>query len=251
MFLGCIPAHAAYFSIYEWGKEFFGANRPGHHVLAAFASGGLATTAHDFIMTPLDVVKQRMQLGYYRNVRHCVYSILKTEGFTALWLSLPTTLLLNIPFAGVNVAVNESCKKILNPDGKPSVGTFLISGAIAGGCAAAVTVPLDVIKTRQQTQNVMECPGKFFATVASSEAEALAQPAAGNAQHKTLSSEVVRRQYTGMLSTARQILKEEGWWAFTSGLRVRVLTNAPAVAISWTTYELFKSVLNGALDSSA
>ena len=82
------------------------------------------------------------------------------------------------------------------------------------------------------------------------QAEALAQPTAGNAQQKTLSSEVVRRQYTGMLSTARQILKEEGWWAFTSGLRVRVLTNAPAVAISWTTYELFKSALNGALDFS-
>ena len=31
----------------------------------------VATLAHDSIMTPMDTVKQRLQLGYYRNIPHC------------------------------------------------------------------------------------------------------------------------------------------------------------------------------------
>ena len=39
MFGACIPAHAAYFSIYESCKERFGANKAGHHPLAAGMAG--------------------------------------------------------------------------------------------------------------------------------------------------------------------------------------------------------------------
>jgi hypothetical protein len=31
MLLGCIPSHAAYFSVFEAMKESTGANQPGHH----------------------------------------------------------------------------------------------------------------------------------------------------------------------------------------------------------------------------
>ena len=44
VFWGCVPAHAMYFSVYEQSKERFGANNPGHHPLAAAASGATATS---------------------------------------------------------------------------------------------------------------------------------------------------------------------------------------------------------------
>lgn len=40
----------------------FGVNDPEHNVLGAAATGGIATVFHDAIMTPLDVIKQRLQV---------------------------------------------------------------------------------------------------------------------------------------------------------------------------------------------
>ena len=154
VFVGVVPAHSAYYSLYEIAKDKFGANRRGHHPLAAAASGAVATIAHDFVMTPLDVVKQRMQLGMYKGVLHAMTVIIKTEGLSSLLLSLPTTILMNIPAASVNVAVNESCRRVINPSGNYDWKTYMMSGTIAGGIAGAVTNPLDVIKTRLQTQTI-------------------------------------------------------------------------------------------------
>ena len=47
VFAGVIPAHSAFFSVYELSKEKFGANLQGHHPFAAAASGACATVAHD------------------------------------------------------------------------------------------------------------------------------------------------------------------------------------------------------------
>jgi len=39
-------------------KERFGGNKEGYHPIANGAAGGIATMAHDAVVTPLDVVKQ-------------------------------------------------------------------------------------------------------------------------------------------------------------------------------------------------
>eukprot|EP00611_Tribonema_gayanum_P014330 TRINITY_DN2567_c0_g1_i3.p1 TRINITY_DN2567_c0_g1~~TRINITY_DN2567_c0_g1_i3.p1 ORF type:complete len:262 (-),score=60.70 TRINITY_DN2567_c0_g1_i3:475-1260(-) len=100
MFMGCVPAHAAYFSVLEASKSRFGANAGGHKPVAAAAAGGLATVFHDAFMTPMDVIKQRLQLGYYRGIGDCVRTIVRTEGARALYRSFPTTLFMNIPYGG-------------------------------------------------------------------------------------------------------------------------------------------------------
>lgn len=114
--------------------------------------------AHDFFMTPLDVVKQRLQLGFYKGVFDCLHKIVKYEGIRALFVSFPTTLLMNIPYGGVMVAANESLKTVLNPSGERNIPAFFVSGAAAGGLAALVTNPLDVAKTRLQTQCILLSP---------------------------------------------------------------------------------------------
>ncbi len=52
--LGCIPAHAAYFSVYEHSKDFFKINDGNQHFTLFALTGAMATSIHDIILTPFD-----------------------------------------------------------------------------------------------------------------------------------------------------------------------------------------------------
>lgn len=263
--IACIPSHAAYFSAYEWGKEAFGANAAGHQPLAAAASGALATLLHDAVLTPMDVVKQRLQLGYYRNIVHCIRSMLRDEGAAAFVRSYPTTVAMNVPYAAVAVATNESLKKLLGSD--PGFWTYLAAGAGAGAAAAAVTCPFDVLKTRIQTAPLLSQPrssksdGPPVSVVPASGGTGKGAPSTESAPRLHLQqmgkqppwgSPFLRPQvatlYTASgrpssLATARLIFRDEGVSAFFKGMGARVLVHAPSMAISWSTYELVKALL--------
>lgn len=55
--LGCGPAHAAYFAIYEKTKEYLKCSHSVHSPLYFGISGVIGSFLHDFIMTPCDVLK--------------------------------------------------------------------------------------------------------------------------------------------------------------------------------------------------
>jgi solute carrier family 25 (mitochondrial iron transporter), member 28/37 len=55
-------------------------------------------------------------------------------------------------YSMIMVSANETFKKILNPSGDMNVAAYIASGAAAGALAGALTNPLDVAKTRLQTQ---------------------------------------------------------------------------------------------------
>ncbi|CAN0076233.1 unnamed protein product, partial [Ectocarpus sp. 13 AM-2016] len=152
MFTGCVPAHALYFSVLEYCKDRLGVNQPGHQPAGAAVAGAAATVFHDAVMTPMDVVKQRLQLGYHKGMLDCVLTIQRTEGTQAFYRSFPTTLFMNIPYGCVMVAANESLKRVMRPAGDYDTKTFLLAGSGAGAVAAVATTPLDVVKTRLQTQ---------------------------------------------------------------------------------------------------
>jgi len=238
MFTGCIPAHGAYFTIYESAKPAFtrwltaraqrrdpqAAQTSRTAAMGAGAAVALGTMAHDIIMTPMDVCKQRLQLGHHKNsVFDCACDILRKEGVRAFLLSYPTTLLMNVPYALVMGSANEKLRDVINPRGVHSVSSYLAAGAGAGAIAAAVTNPMDVVKTRLQTQHcgvasacdgplVVVCPKKPLA-------------------------------YRGLLHAVSAILAEEGVRGFVRGMSARVCIHAPSVAICWTTYESIKHTL--------
>lgn len=54
---GCVPAHAAYFSMYEFLQKKFNVVDEEHHPIEFGVIGALATFAHEFILTPFDVIK--------------------------------------------------------------------------------------------------------------------------------------------------------------------------------------------------
>ncbi|ETV86860.1 hypothetical protein, variant 1 [Aphanomyces astaci] len=219
-----LPAHALYFSVFESCKEKFGADSPEHTPIQSGAAGVIGTIMHDLVMTPMDVIKQRLQLGYYSGVVNCVQTMVRTEGLRALYISFPTTLFMNLPYSMIMVSTNESMKKLLNPSGEINVGAYVFSGAIAGAVAGAITNPLDVTKTRLQTQmmsldDTLTCGGKMVQSAAP------------------------KVQYRGFLDAFGQIYKHEGVAGFFRGVGPRVCVHAPSVAVSWTTFEVLKKLL--------
>ncbi|XP_002961989.2 uncharacterized mitochondrial carrier C8C9.12c [Selaginella moellendorffii] len=217
MVLGAGPSHAVYFGCYEFFKEKFGGNRDGHQPLAHMASGACATVASDTVLTPMDVVKQRLQLSRspYQGVADCVARIYRSEGLAGFYASYRTTVLMNIPFTGVHFAAYEAAKKILSelyPDqaGDDHLLTHVAAGGTAGALASGITTPFDVVKTRLQCQGV--CGATKYST-------------------------------SSVTQVVKEIVRHEGSAALFKGLKPRVLFHTPAAAISWSTYEAGKSFL--------
>lgn len=206
------PAHALYFATYELAKQGLGGNAAGHHPMATAVAGSVATIVNDGIMTPSDVVKQRLQVANspYQGMVDCILRISREEGLATFFKSYRTTLVMNVPFTAIHFATYESCKKLLSLEEDESLAVQLPAGGVAGGVSAALTTPLDVVKTRLQLEGV---------------------------------NSATRYGTTAVGPMLRQIVREEGKRALWSGLKPRCLFHIPAAAICWGTYESMKSIL--------
>lgn len=158
MGLGAGPAHAVYFSMYEICKKFFSRGNPNNSAAHA-VSGVFATVASDTVFTPMDMVKQRLQLADspYFGVWDCMKRVLREEGLRAFYASYRTTVLMNAPFTAVHFSTYEAAKKGLMEISPESANderlvVHATAGALAGALAAFVTTPLDVVKTQLQCQ---------------------------------------------------------------------------------------------------
>uniref|UniRef100_A0AAV1VED0 Mitoferrin n=1 Tax=Peronospora matthiolae TaxID=2874970 RepID=A0AAV1VED0_9STRA len=261
-----LPAHAVYFSVFEAAKKALNADTSTLTPMASGLAGVIATVCHDSIMTPMDVVKQRLQLGYYRGVADCFQTVMKHEGLRALYISFPTTLLMNLPYSMIMVSANETFKKILNPSGEMNVSAYIASGAAAGALAGGLTNPLDVAKTRLQTQSMMTTDeasvGNFISRIKSTSLSPRFSRTELQLQTRSVSittpsscsinsrlgtdqtGPVLCRQYGGLMDALIQIRTQEGFAGFFRGVYPRLLVHAPSVAVSWTTFEVLKKTLD-------
>ena len=218
--LGAGPAHAVYFASYEQAKRLLGIGETASaNPIKTGVAGAVATTLADAIMTPFDVIKQRLQIhnSSYSGVVDCFTQVFKREGLRAFYISYPTTLLLNIPFHGLQFPIYERFRKTLNPLGEYSPHTHIIAGGIAGACAGFVTTPIDNLKTTLQIR------GELLKNTLSS----------------TSTSEAVM-DLSGMKGAYRAILERYGWKGLWRGAIPRTLTFMPSTAICWSVYEYFK-----------
>lgn len=94
------PAHAVYFTSYEYFKRLFGANT-GDPSVALGLAGACSTIISDGILAPGDTIKQRCQLSsVYANPLACARQVIAKEGYRALWAGYTTTIVMNVPFHG-------------------------------------------------------------------------------------------------------------------------------------------------------
>ncbi|XP_013103437.1 mitoferrin [Stomoxys calcitrans] len=205
---GAGPAHALYFGSYEMSKELM-TKITTHNHINYMASGVIATLIHDAVSNPAEVIKQRMQMynSPYKSVVACMRGVYQSEGLKAFYRSYSTQLVMNIPNQTIHFTTYEFFQNRLNHERKYNPPVHVIAGGAAGACAAAITTPLDVVKTLLNTQE----------------------------------TGLVK----GMMEAISQIYAMAGPLGFFKGLTARVLYSMPATAICWSTYEFFKFFLSG------
>lgn len=178
--LGSLPSSAAFFLTYETVKRY-AINDLGIPETPAFlAAGFLGDLFSSVFYVPSEVLKTRLQLqgkfnnphfesGYnYKGIIDAVITIIRKEGPGTLFYGYKATLTRDLPFSAFQFTFYEkfrqwafeltgTTKQIdsFEETEKKSLPLYaeLLTGAAAGGLAGTITTPLDVIKTRMQTQN--------------------------------------------------------------------------------------------------
>lgn len=209
--MGAGPAHAMYFTCYEQAKVSFGATQSGQGLVGVAGAAVVATVAHEGTMTPIEVVKQRLQQhnSPYSSSSDCIRSTFKQEGFRAFYRSFTTQIIMSVPFQITHLLTYEWLNYRLNPEGGYSPQTHMLSGAGAGAVASAITNPFDVAKTLLNTQEPL----------------------------------MERQRISGIKPAFAAIYERAGLRGFANGITARVVMAAPATAVSWTVYEFFKHAL--------
>lgn len=130
-------------------------------------AGLIADLAAAPVYVPSEVLKTRLQLqgrynnpffnsGYnYLSTVHAARTIARIEGFGALFYGYKATLWRDLPFSALQFAFYEEERTIAKRYvGSNNIGLPLeiLTAASAGGMAGVITTPLDVVKTRIQTQ---------------------------------------------------------------------------------------------------
>lgn len=160
------------------------------------------------------VIKQRMQIHdsgkMYKSMTDCLRYVYKTEGISAFYVSYPTTLSMTVPFTALQFLAYESISTAFNPNKGYDPLTHCAAGGLAGGFAAALTTPMDVVKTMLQTRGT--------------------------------ASDAELRNVNGFVQGCKLLVRREGYRGFFKGIRPRVVTTMPSTAICWSAYEACKYV---------
>lgn len=167
--VGSFPSTAIFFGTYEFTKRTMINDYKINDTLTHLTAGFLGDFASSIIYVPSEVLKTRLQLqgrynnphfnsGYnYKGLIDAVRTLIRKEGPGTLFFGYKATLFRDLPFSALQFAFYEKFREyafLINNEKKDlSISLELSTGAAAGGLAGTLTTPLDVIKTRIQTQN--------------------------------------------------------------------------------------------------
>ncbi|KAF2706756.1 calcium dependent mitochondrial carrier protein-like protein [Pleomassaria siparia CBS 279.74] len=227
-----MPESAIKFGSYEAAKRLFakleGHNDPAHiHSWSKFVAGGLAGMVSQFAVYPVDTLKFRMQCetvsGGLRGNRLILATAIKmwnTGGFGAYYRGLPLGIFGIFPYAALDLGTFEYLKRAVairnakkrgchEDDAEPGGFMTAAIGGFSGAFGASAVYPLNVIRTRLQSQGTVLHP----------------------------------RTYTGIMDVTRQTIKGEGVRGLFRGLTPNLLKVVPAVSITYVVYDKSKKVI--------
>jgi Mitochondrial carrier protein len=166
--LGSFSGTMVFFGSYELCKRALIDKAGVTPSIAYFTAGVVADVAASPLYVPSEVLKTRLQLqgrfnnpwfpesGYnYRGSGDALKSIVRHEGIGALFYGYKATLYRDVPFSALQFLFYEqeqNLAKFMVGGNDIGLGLELLTGASAGCMAGVITCPLDVVKTRIQTQ---------------------------------------------------------------------------------------------------
>lgn len=207
------PSAAAFFGTYDYAKRALEARVSDKRQLplAHMAAAALGDVASSTVRAPFEVVKQRLQAGAHGgSARVAIRSIWQSQGVRGFFAGYGSLVVRELPFDAIQFPLYEFLKgRWKKAAGGRTLRTWENSacGSVAGGVAAAITTPLDVVKTRIMTQAAND------------------------------------PRYLGIVHGLRKIAREEGVRALYSGIAPRVVWISVGGAVFFGAYEATRAAL--------
>ena len=167
--VGSMPSVGLYFGVYSYCKSRlvpyfennFGPNSkydlPSRFLFccSVTTSAAIGNTIASFSRVPYEVVKQNLQTGLYSGTWEALSTMAANGGLRSFFPlgGISIQMMRDIPYAMVTLLTYEILKEVMAPlkERYPEAVVDAFTGALAGGLGSYVTNPLDVIKTRIQT----------------------------------------------------------------------------------------------------
>lgn len=243
--LGSIPSIALYFGVYSYCKQTLLSTKFGkeNKLICIASSAAIGNTIASFSRVPYEVLKQQLQTGVYTSTYNALYAVFTTKGQFMNMIfpkgGIAIQMIRDVPYAIVTLLVYESLQshyskknqiieeisnnnikkkkqsnhknnliirtnQISNNNKKNKIYDFILGG-IAGGIGSYITNPMDVIKTRIQTNSKL---------------------------------------YNGSVILCMNVIYNEGGTsAFLRGSIPRLIHKIPANAFFFMFYEIFRTIL--------
>jgi hypothetical protein len=272
--IGSSPSVALYFAVYGRLKKLFTSPQQATYerLLSISASAAIANTIASAARVPYEVLKHRIQIGQHAGIWEALTYSVQQEGIFGLFTGGKyfSQVCRDVPYAVVCILSYEiaqsQLKKLAESSSLPQEPTVsghtlpktpagvlqsvlstnfnnMLCGAIAGGCGAIITNPMDVIMTRTMTARKEPFLAKLNPDLYGTGAKA-----ATSSQLPTITSvPVVKTSQAGLYTlwhVANGIVRNEGWNAFTTGVAANVMHKVPANALFFLWYENIRSILD-------
>lgn len=151
--VGSAPGAALFFCTYDTLKQSSPLS-PHLAPVTHLVSASVGEVAACLVRVPTEVIKTRMQTSTYGDLARSSFSsarlVWQTEGVRGFYRGFGTTIMREIPFTSIQFPLYELLKvQLARSFGrKLHAHEAAVCGSFAGGFAAAITTPLDVLKTR-------------------------------------------------------------------------------------------------------
>lgn len=143
-------AIGAYFAFYSTAHNLLTRHTDLSPSSVAFVAAGSAAFGSSVIKVPIAVCIRNVQAGNYRNALEAAQTILRDHGAKGLYRGWVPSVVEDMPDMAFKFAVYETLRSVhrgfVNRLATPQEDFAM--GALSGACAAAMTTPFDVIKTR-------------------------------------------------------------------------------------------------------
>lgn len=266
---GALPSQGVYFGGYSYSHSLIAASNTGLPLWTQDAAAGfIADIIAAPFWTPTEVVATRMQIQgkgvqQYTSAAQAFQHILKHEGVRGLFRGLSVSLAYG-PASALWWALYQGSHRNLtawsasgdaHSDTKKEGKAWIdaTSGLISGTVTSVMTNPLDIAKTRLQTQHCLLA--EYEVPSAQSSKPVLSSPVPppvpagalsfGGAVEAGAAQAVPRASvrpvlHNGLISVLLSIVRTDGPRALVRGLLPRLITQGPASAATFMAYEQVK-----------
>ncbi|OQR84759.1 Mitochondrial Carrier (MC) Family [Achlya hypogyna] len=170
-------------------------------VLGSFCAGAFARSFAGFVMSPLTIVKARMEWAAPSHQSGAILAEMRAmaaeHGVRGLYKGIIPTLLRDVPFSGLYVTLYSRLKSSVDCADEHRVAVNFACGVAAGVASTVIVHPADVVKTRMQLDDAR----------------------------------------LTVRATLRRIYIEEGPKGFLRGVVPRVFKRTFSTALTWSMYE--------------